>query len=130
MVWCEYVNETVWEDSWDHEVDPDDGVETRLNCDDWTAWNSEELLNMWFTLREHREWTPNLWKRATYTDFCEFCYVYSYGEDELTKAPVHWCQEFDDPEIRQAWRDLKRFRTFFRHGTYSDFCNFSQRYSK
>jgi len=130
MVWSEYVNETVWEEC-DLDGDQDDeSYFPRLNCDDWTAWNSEELLNMWFTLREHREWTPHLWKRATYTDFCEFCYVYSYGEDELTKAPVHRCPEFDDPEIRHAWRDLKRFRTFFRFGTYSDFCNFSRTYSK
>ncbi len=133
MVWSEYVNETVWEDTAIDDGDIDDGNDsftTRLNCDEWTTYHSEDLLNMWFTLVEHRDWTPALWSGATYSNFCDFCYVYSYGEDEYTRTPIHSCQEYYDDELRGAWTDLKRHHGFLTYATFKDFCNYSRTYSK
>lgn len=136
MVWSEYVNETVWEDNEtydDAEYDSDQPPSTRINCDDWTTWHSEDLLNMWFTLCNHREQAPYLWKRATYSNFCEFCYVYSYGEDEYTKKIKNtWCDlDRCSEEYHGAWNDIKGYGGFFFvDAGFQEFYNYSLKYSK
>ena len=81
MVWNEYINnETVWEDA--HSDDEQDTPLTRLTCDEWTTWYSEDLLNMWFSIKQYREDSGQqnqIMECASYTDFCEFCYRFSNG---------------------------------------------------
>jgi hypothetical protein len=81
MVWSEYVEQTTGEN--DYSDDEDDSIPPRrLGIEDWTAWYSEDLLNMWFSLVQYREDSGrkhDILKFGTYTDFCEFCYRFSHG---------------------------------------------------
>jgi hypothetical protein len=81
MVWSEYLNnETVWEDA--HSDEENEPPITRLTCDEWTTWYSQDLLNMWFSLRQYREDSGlqnHILEGGSYTDFCEFCYRFSNG---------------------------------------------------
>ena len=83
MVWSEYRDEA---HAADHEYSgfsDDDNLEDGdryMTCDEWTVWHSQDLMNMWMSLRAYREdsgTTNSILKIATYTDFCEFCYRFS-----------------------------------------------------
>ena len=83
MVWSEYVDQTRGDNDYSDDDENDDFLPPRrLNIDDWTAWYSEDLLNMWFSLVQYREDSGRkhaIMKGATYSDFCEFCYNFSHG---------------------------------------------------
>jgi hypothetical protein len=83
MVWSEYVDQTRGDNDYsDDDGDDDFMPDRRLTIDDWTAWYSEDLLNMWFSLVQYREDSGRKhasMKGATYSDFCEFCYNFSHG---------------------------------------------------
>ena len=136
MVWSEYVNETVWEDenlNDDDYHDSESPLSTRINCEDWTTWHSENLLNMWFTLRSHRDYAPYLWQLATYTNFSEFCYVYSYGDDEYTHQLESTTNAFElgSDDINRAWIDIRGFSDgLLEYATLRNFYDYSRRYSK
>jgi hypothetical protein len=80
MVWSEYVQETVYDtndyayDSNDDEPDP---PSVPLTFDEWCAWHSEDLMNMWMSLVQYREDSGMgylILNFANFTDFCEFCW--------------------------------------------------------
>jgi len=83
MVWSEYVQEAHAHDN-DCEMSDGDNHEDGdrwMNCDDWTTWHSQDLMNMWMSIRAYREDSGTYYsilKVATYTDFCEFCYRFSH----------------------------------------------------
>jgi hypothetical protein len=82
MVWSEYVQETIPHANEYIEFSDDDGEIPNhpMTVDEWTTWFSQDLLNMWMSLRAYREDSGtfhDILKNATYTDFCEFCYYFS-----------------------------------------------------
>ena len=81
MVWSEYLQDTIGENEYSDDDNPEPPPK-RLSIDDWTTWYSEDLLNMWFSLVQYREDSGikhDILKSGTYTDFCEFCYHFSHG---------------------------------------------------
>lgn len=85
MVWSHYVNEAKMTDS-HHYSDDDVEDELRfpknrpLEFQDWLTWYSNDLHNMWSSLRTYAADTgntPYLLDGMEWTDFCEFCYRFS-----------------------------------------------------
>jgi len=82
MVWSEYVKDANvgdYQSDYSDDENPEDG-DRWMTCDEWTVWHSQDLMNMWMSLRAYREdsgTTNSILKMATYTDFCEFCYHFS-----------------------------------------------------
>lgn len=51
-----------------------------LNYDDWITWYSNDILNLWMSIKTYREDTGNqpfLLDQMDWNDFCEFCYNFS-----------------------------------------------------
>lgn len=137
MVWSEYVNETVWDDSTAISDDEDIDTSPTLNCDDWTTWHSEDLMNMWFSVREYRDtYQADILQNATYTNFCEFCYLTSYGQDEFTYWPMNprlGLEVFSmifEQDLKNVWRSIFSYTGFFEYAQYKNFCEYSHMYSK
>ena len=92
MVWQQYVdeaNEPVNEfyngcDACDF-FDGDQEEElppTRLHIEDWIAWYSSDLMNMWMSLRQYcsdASISNFVLHDASFNAFCEFCYRHSDG---------------------------------------------------
>ena len=83
MVWSQYVAETHLD-----EVNNDDEDICELNVpynipleyDDWVTWFSDDLHNMWWTMRQYlgsRGNTNRVLDRCDYDNFCRFCYNFS-----------------------------------------------------
>ena len=52
-----------------------------LSQEEWQDWNSEELLNMWFSVVEYHEyWYLPI--RKTFNEFCEYIYEHD-GEEKF-----------------------------------------------
>jgi hypothetical protein len=87
MVWSHYAEEAyaAEQESLDEPYemeDEDRGPPEPLEFDDWCTWFSNDLLNMWMSLRAYREdsgTTSYILNSAEYNDFCYFCYQFSRG---------------------------------------------------
>ena len=71
-------------DSHHHGFDSDDeiiyGVDEIMSISDWETYYSEDLYNMWSSLRSYTDVTgarAYCMEFATYTDFVEWCYSMS-----------------------------------------------------
>jgi hypothetical protein len=58
----------------DHTLD--DGLMEPLDPESWQDWHSEDLLNMWMSIRQYKE-ERYICDRATFNSFCEWAYKYS-----------------------------------------------------
>lgn len=86
MVWSQYREDSIQVPN-DTGSDLDDDQEelniprNRPLCfDDWITWYSNDLLNLWMSMKAYRENTGNqtfLLDQMEWTDFCEFCYNFS-----------------------------------------------------
>lgn len=83
MVWSQYVHDAQTDNM---ELDEDSIEETPpprnlpLEYEDWITWYSDDLMNMWLSLKNYREDSGNqhnLLDIMEWTDFCEFCYRFS-----------------------------------------------------
>ena len=91
MVWQQYVddaNEPANEFYNGDDGDYFDGDQeemlppTRMHIEDWVAWYSSDLMNMWMSLRQYTSdasISNYILPNATYGDFCLFCYQHSDG---------------------------------------------------
>ena len=91
MVWQQYVddaNEPANEFYNGDDGDYFDGDQeemlppTRMHIEDWVAWYSSDLMNMWMSLRQYTSdssISSYILSDAGYNDFCSFCYQYSDG---------------------------------------------------
>ena len=87
MVWSHYVQETTNNqdpsNTTENTSDDDELIISRnrpLDFDTWTTWYSNDLMNMWMSLRAYREdsYTGNyILDQGDYSSFCEFCYEFS-----------------------------------------------------
>ena len=85
MVWSHYVDatrssETTWNSDDDNEDQRMPPRNRPLDYQDWITWYSNDLLNIWMSLRAYREDTGNagyLLDRLDWCEFCEFCYRFS-----------------------------------------------------
>jgi len=80
MVWSHYVSETYLTEVAPGGEIPDDGEEyvDTLDYQDWITMNSDDLYNMWFSIKEYRENTGCiLLQTMDWNDFCEFVYKFS-----------------------------------------------------
>jgi len=86
MVWSQYREDSI-QDPNDVGSDPEDNQEELniprnrpLPYDDWITWYSNDLLNLWMSIRAYKEDTGNqsfLLDQMDWNDFCEFCYKFS-----------------------------------------------------
>ena len=84
MVWSQYIEEAnITEHVMDWiEEDPDD-IPSRnhpLEFQDWITWYSDDLMNMWLSIKHYREDSGNqrnILDKMSWNDFCEFCYTFS-----------------------------------------------------
>jgi len=83
MVWSQYIADAHTEDM---DLDDESMEETPLprnlplDYQDWITWYSDDLMNMWLSLKNYREDSGNqhnLLDTMEWTDFCEFCYRFS-----------------------------------------------------
>jgi hypothetical protein len=51
----------------------DDGLMEPLDPESWQDWHSEDLLNMWMSIRQYKE-ERYICDRATFNSFCEWSY--------------------------------------------------------
>ena len=87
MVWSHYLQETTNNQDDNNNIentsDDDELIIPRnrpIDFDLWLSWYSNDLLNMWMTLRAYREdssTTNYILDECEYHDFCEFCYEFS-----------------------------------------------------
>lgn len=82
MVWSEYREEANIHDeqAYDsHDGDSEEDIQT-LDPEDWQDWHSQDLLNMWFSIRQYVE-TYGLQNEflqlASFNDFCSFVHDFS-----------------------------------------------------
>jgi len=86
MVWSHYLQEITNNNT--HEEDgniseEDERMPPRnkpMDFDEWQTWYSNDLLNMWMSIRAYKEDSGNesyVLDQAEFNDFCEFCYNYS-----------------------------------------------------
>jgi hypothetical protein len=82
MVWSQYVQDA--NNTHNNEYSSDDEDDTIYNrplqYDDWVTWYSNDLMNLWMSMKAYREDTGNVYtflNRMEWTDFCEFCYNFS-----------------------------------------------------
>ena len=62
------------------EVDESDDHELILDPQSWEDWHSEDLLNMWMSIRTYlqdRGMNNTLLKTANFNNFCEFVRFFS-----------------------------------------------------
>ena len=60
----------------------DRGPPEPMGFEDWCAWFSNDLLNMWMSLQSYGQdagTSSYIMSDATYNDFCWFCYQFSRG---------------------------------------------------
>lgn len=87
MVWSHYVdatrsNETAWTNDDDNEDQRMPPRNRPLEFQDWITWYSNDLMNIWMSMRAYREDSGNssyLLDRLEWGEFCEFCYRFSSG---------------------------------------------------
>ena len=83
MVWSHYVQDAVGINiNNDHSSDDDDDTiyNHPLEYQDWVTWYSDDLMNLWMSMKAYREDTgnqPYLLDQMDWNDFCEFCYNFS-----------------------------------------------------
>ena len=82
MVWSQYVEEARVTETHISDSDEDDTLPRNrpLEYDDWITWYSDDLMNLWMSMKTYREDTGNefnLLDKMQWTDFCEFCYKFS-----------------------------------------------------
>jgi hypothetical protein len=84
MVWSEYREEANIHDEQASDScgdgDEDNQTMDPLDPEDWQDWHSQDLLNMWFSIRQYVE-TYGLQNEflqlASFNDFCSFVYDFS-----------------------------------------------------
>jgi hypothetical protein len=83
MVWSQYIADAHTEDM---DLDDESMEETPLprnlplDYQDWITWYSDDLMNMWLSLKQYSQDSGNqytLLDGMEWTDFCEFCYRFS-----------------------------------------------------
>ena len=85
MVWSQYREDSIHAPN---DTGGDDDNHEELNIprnrplcfDDWITWYSNDLMNLWMSMRVYCEDTgnqPYLLDQMSWTDFCEFCYNFS-----------------------------------------------------
>jgi hypothetical protein len=85
MVWNQYTDEVHDAEIYENEVLVDDYQDyhpEQMNQEDWEAWFSRDLMNMWMSLYEygrHSGTSSFILSGASYSDFCTFCYNFSHG---------------------------------------------------
>lgn len=62
-------NEDVFEDDIEEDLDMEP-----LDPESWQDWYSEDLLNMWMSIRQYKE-DRYICDRATFNSFCEWAYT-------------------------------------------------------
>lgn len=82
MVWSQYVEEARTTETHLSDSDEDDTLPRNrpLEYDDWITWYSDDLMNLWMSMKTYREDTGNefyLLDKMQWPDFCEFCYKFS-----------------------------------------------------
>jgi len=83
MVWSQYIEDvhTSKNDySSDEENELDPPCNRPLEFQDWITWYSDDLMNLWLSIKTYREDTgnvDNLLNNMDWNDFCEFCYAKS-----------------------------------------------------
>jgi hypothetical protein len=91
-----------------------------LSPEDWQDWHSEDLLDMWFTLKAKIEETYSRWLAAgSYNDFVEF-----------VMEPQAWDGTTDqwESDLYDLWMDISASPLL--HGaTFAQFQNFVLFYS-
>jgi hypothetical protein len=76
MGFGEYASDSLFyrhESEFDDNTADDDTRDDPLGPEDWQDWHSENLLNMWMSLREYHE-TQYLRAPGTFNSFCEWVY--------------------------------------------------------
>jgi len=82
MVWSQYVNDAIHGEPTTIESSADEDLQCiaatgELTFDEWTAWYSNDLLNMWMSLTAYREDSGSseyILNEIDFNRFCEFCY--------------------------------------------------------
>ena len=86
MVWSHYAEEARMAENYE-EYDEHDSDDERLiprnrplDFHEWTTWYSNDLMNLWMSIKTYREDTglSGLFlDQMDWNDFCEFCYNFS-----------------------------------------------------
>lgn len=85
MVWSHYVQDAVGiNNNNDHSSDDEDNTiyNYPLEYQDWVTWYSDDLMNLWMSIKAYREDTGNVHNflnSMQWTDFCEVCFQFSSG---------------------------------------------------
>ena len=79
MVWSHYVNETHLPEIHHEDEQWDDSSPQYLDYQDWITMNSDDLYNLWFSIKQYREdmGCSTLLQHMDWNDFCEFVYKFS-----------------------------------------------------
>ena len=83
MVWSHYLQEINTHEEDGNISEEDERMPPRnkpMEFDEWQTWYSNDLLNMWMSLRAYKEDSGNesyILDQADFNDFCEFCYNFS-----------------------------------------------------
>jgi len=83
MVWNQYLedvhnNKNDYSSDEENEIDPPRN--RPLEFQDWITWYSDDLMNLWLSMKTYRQDTGNvdyLLNKMDWNIFCEFCYEYS-----------------------------------------------------
>lgn len=75
MGFNEYTEDSIMygEDAYDDD-NQDDGTLEPLDPESWQDWYSEDLLNMWMSIRQYKE-ERYICDRATFNSFCRWAYA-------------------------------------------------------
>jgi hypothetical protein len=66
--------------AYDETYDEQEDHELELNPSEWHDWHSEDVLNMWMSLRQYLEdnhMSSTLLNKATFHNFAEFVRIFS-----------------------------------------------------
>ena len=82
MVWSQYVQDANNTHNNEYSSDDEDNNvrDYPLEYQEWVTWYSDDLMNLWMSMRAYREDTGNVTNflnHMQWTDFCEFCYQFS-----------------------------------------------------
>lgn len=77
----EYRDDALFDaDAYDETYDEQEDHELELNPQEWHDWHSEDVLNMWMSLRQYLEdnhMSSTLLNKATFHNFAEFVRIFS-----------------------------------------------------
>ena len=90
-----------------------------MSCEDWQAYHSDDLYDMWSRIRGYMEenGVHYIMQGANYTNFAEHCYQ---GHIDFHSTP-DW-REYYVNDLRNMWSLLRDYKNFVDKENFIEYC--------